>query len=73
MVGRVDANAGPDRVRYDVGAGGVEVTLSLDHAGREAISDEMPETTVSLVEALRIDAVEALHSSGEVGAARFEH
>jgi hypothetical protein len=72
MVGWVDANAGPDRVRDDVGAGRVEVALCLDHARREAVSNEVSETAVSLVEALRVDAVQPFHPSREVGAARFE-
>ena len=72
MVGRVDADAGPDRVSHDVGAGRVEVALGLDHAGREAVGDEVPETAVSLVEPLCVDTVEALHPFGEVEAARFE-
>ena len=72
-MGRVDADAGPDRVSHDVGAGRVEVALGLDHAGREAVGDEVPETAVSLVEPLCVDTVEALHPFGEVDTARFEH
>lgn len=72
MVRRVDADPGADGVSHHVGTGCVEVALGLDHAGREAVGDEVPETAVSLVEALRVDAVEAFHAFGEVSAARFD-
>ena len=73
MVGRVDADPRANWVGHDVRACRVKVALGLDHAGCEAVCDEVSETAMSLVEALRVDAVQPLHPAGEVGAARFEH
>ena len=56
----MDAKAGADGVLDDIAAGGLEAALVIDHPGVEAIAEEVAATRVAAVEALRVDAVQAL-------------
>jgi hypothetical protein len=61
------AEAGADGVLDDVAARRVQVALALDRPRREPVREQMPETSVPLVERLRVAALEALDAAREVG------
>ena len=48
------------------------MVLALDHARLEPALEEMPDAVVATVEAHRIDAVEPLHATREVGLGRLD-
>ena len=50
----------------DVLDGPGEVVFVLDEPGREALAEQVAPALVAAVERLRVDAVQALHSGGEV-------
>jgi len=54
-------------------ARGLEVFVAVDHAGVEAPLEEVADAVVAAVEALRMEAVESLHSRGEGGLCRLDH
>jgi hypothetical protein len=71
-IGRVVAEASPPRVVEDVGHGAPEVLLVADHPGGESVAPQVSPPAVPLVEALGVDAVEALHPPRELRLGRLE-
>jgi hypothetical protein len=53
------------RVFEDVPAGGSEVVFVVDDPRREPVAEEVTRSTVTPVEPLRVDAVQALYTRGE--------
>jgi hypothetical protein len=67
------ADAGAHGVLDHVAARGAEVALTLDHAGGEAIREEVAEAAVALVEVPRITPEESLEAAGELRLRALEH
>src|SRR2546430_11275193 len=68
----VDAEAGFDRVLADVLAGVLEVTLGLDHPGREAGAEQVPAAAVAQVEPLGVAAAQVLDAGGQLRLRRLD-
>src|SRR5207244_2986127 len=68
----VDAEAGFDRVLADVLAGVLEVTLGLDHPGREAGAEKVAAAAVAQVEPLGVAAAQVLDAGGQLRLRRLD-
>jgi hypothetical protein len=66
------AEPGADRILEDVGDRCVEVILVVDDPGRVAVAEQMSLALVPSVEALRVDAVEAVDAAGHQLNGRLE-
>ncbi|HVM17976.1 MAG TPA: hypothetical protein VM290_10385 [Gaiellaceae bacterium] len=66
------AEAGADGVVEDVVDGAGQLLLGLDDAAGEAVAPQVSPAAVRAVEALRVDAVQALHPEGELLAGAFD-
>src|SRR6059058_4976819 len=65
-IARSLAEARADRVLQHVNAALLEVVLSIDHVHGIPAAEEVASTTVALVEALRIHAVQASHTLRQI-------
>jgi hypothetical protein len=71
VAGRL-AETRSDRVRADVGACRGEMALVLDHAGREAVPEEVSGARVAAVEDLGVHPVQALEAGRETFPGRLD-
>jgi hypothetical protein len=72
-VGRVLAQAGPDRIERDVTKRFFELIIALDCGRAKSSFEEMAVNRVAIVEFPRVRAVELMHPSGERLVLRLDH